>query len=168
MDNSKFDILYIKEQLSIKKHIVITGPIGSGKSTLLKELRLSLGLKEDTPGIVTWNVKGEAVYMRSTLDSEIITIGIFNPESLSVRNRMKPVTEGFNTRGVSWLNDFINSDSKWVTIDEVGFLEGECPGYIEKLSELFDKKRVMAAIRKQDIKHINDILIREDVFVINL
>ena len=52
MDNSKFDILYIKEQLSIKKHIVITGPIGSGKSTLLKELRLSLGLKEDTPGIV--------------------------------------------------------------------------------------------------------------------
>ena len=41
MDNSKFDILYIKEQLSIKKHIVITGPIGSGKSTLLKELRLN-------------------------------------------------------------------------------------------------------------------------------
>lgn len=139
MDNSKFDILYIKEQLSIKKHIVITGPIGSGKSTLLKELRL-----------------------------RIITIGILNPESLSVRNRMKPITEGFNTRGVSWLNDFINSDSKWVTIDEVGFLEGECPGYIEKLSELFDKKRVMAAIRKQDIKHINDILLREDVFVINL
>ena len=139
MDNSIFDILYIKEQLSIKKHIVITGPIGSGKSTLLKELRL-----------------------------RIVTIGIFNPESLSVRNRMKPVTEGFNTRGVSWLNDFINSDSKWVTIDEVGFLEGECPGYIKKLSELFDKKRVMAAIRKQDIKHINDILSREDVFVINL
>jgi len=76
MDNSKFDILYIKEQLSIKKHIVITGPIGSGKSTLLKELRF-----------------------------RIVTIGIFNPESLSVRNRMKPVTEGFNTRGVSWLNE---------------------------------------------------------------
>lgn len=158
----------IEEQIQDKKHIVITGAIGSGKTTLLKALRNKLGLDDSVPGIITWNTPGEAVYMRKAGGSECMKIGEYNPHSLSPRNRMNPVPDGFNIYGVSILEDCIKDNSEWVTIDEIGFLERDCMLYLAKVTELFEQKKVIAVVRKQDIKHINDILQREDALVIDL
>lgn len=151
-----------------KKHIVITGSIGSGKSTLLNQLTSRLGVKEVIPGVVTWNVPGKAVYMRKVGSEESEMIGECNPNSLSKTNRMQPVLDGFNIYGISLLEKLINDDSEWITIDEIGYLESASLPYLEKLSELFEQKRVMAVVRKQDIKHINDIIQRKDSLVIDL
>lgn len=151
-----------------KKHIIITGAIGSGKTTLLKKLRDKMGFDNSVPALITWNEQGKGVYMRRADVDEAVMIGAFDCKSLSTRNRMKPIVDGFNIRGYAILESFINCNSKWVTIDEIGFLECDCQPYIGKLMELFENKRVMAVVRKQDIKHINDILRRDDVFVIDL
>lgn len=158
----------VEKQIQDKKHIVITGAIGSGKSTLLKELRDKMGLGEQVPGLITWNEHRKAVCMRKAGDKEVVVIGEYNPNGLSTGNRMKPVPEGFNRYGVSVLENFIMDSSEWVTIDEIGFLECDCQPYLEKMMELFEQKRVIAVVRKQDIKHINDIVHRKDALVVDL
>lgn len=158
----------VEEQMQDKKHIVITGAIGSGKTTLLKELRDKMGLGEQVPALITWNAQKKAVYMRKAGTNESVVIGEYNPNGMQKGNRMKPVLEGFNQYGVSILEDFIKDSSEWVTIDEIGFLESECQPYLEKLMELFEQKRVIAVVRKQDIKHINDIVHRKDALVVDL
>ena len=168
IDYLNFIKAQLQNQIQSKKHIIITGAIGSGKSTLLKALKDKLCLTDSAPGLITWNVPRKAVYMSKIGDAEPTLIGEFNPHSQSLRNRMRPVPDGFNIYGVSALTDFINDDSEWVTIDEIGFLESDCQPYLDKLTELFDQKRIIAVVRKQDIKHINDIINREDALVIDL
>ncbi|MCQ2518899.1 MAG: hypothetical protein MJ107_00065 [Lachnospiraceae bacterium] len=198
---------YIKEHISGKKHIVITGGRGSGKSTLLKKIFaeysevcahstigsgapvISTNIGETLilpaddsnqlisseenpllpiPGIVTWSEPKRAVYMRKSDSDKVITIGEFNPDSTSKENRMIPVPDGFDIHGVNVLDSLINDSSEWVFIDEIGYLESSSIRYLEKLDELLDKKRVFAVVRKQEIKHIQDIIARSDVLVIDL
>lgn len=161
-------INHIKEQMQNKKHIVITGSMGSGKSTLLNELRRELDSKDGLPGLITWNEHRKAVYMRRVGDAKCVMIGEYNPQKSPAGKLMEPVTNGFNIYGVSLLESFIHDDSEWVTIDEIGFLEACCQPYLNKLFELFDQKRVIAVVRKQNLKHINDIVHRDDAFVIDL
>ncbi|MCQ2527411.1 MAG: nucleoside-triphosphatase [Lachnospiraceae bacterium] len=158
----------ILDKMRDKKHIVISGAIGSGKSTLLKSLRDKMGLGDNAPGLITWSVKEKAVYMCKVGSDETVVVGEYNPRSLLPRNRMQPVQDGFNINGVSMLEAMINGASEWVTIDEIGYLERDCQPYIDKLMELFERKRVIAVVRKQDIKHINDIMNRDDALVIDL
>ena len=158
----------VEEQIQDKKHIVITGSRGSGKTTLLKALRDKMGLGEQCPGLITWNAQRKAVYMRKAGDDEMVVIGEYKLNGQPIGKRIKPVQEGFNKYGVSILDDFIRDNSEWVTIDEIGFLERDCQPYLEKMMELFEQKRVIAVVRKQDIKHINDIVHRNDALVVDL
>lgn len=150
------------------RHIVITGGRGSGKTTLLNELRDKLKLADCTPGLVTWAKPGQGVFMKEIGCAESVAVGEFDPDSTAKENRMKPVPGGFDIYGVSILNKLINSDSEWVTIDEIGYLEESSASFLAKLEELFSRKRVIVVVRKQDIKHINDIIKREDAFTIDL
>lgn len=161
-------IKFIEEHIQDKKHIVITGGRGSGKTTLLNAIRDSEGPLNCAPGLVTWAEPGKAVFAKELGQEKQVTVGEFDPNSLSPENRMKPVPDGFDVYGVSVLDNLINSDSEWVTIDEIGYLEGTSPLYLRKLEELFNRKRVLAVLRKQKIKHINDIIKREDAFMIDL
>lgn len=165
-------IKLIETQIQEKKHIFITGTRGSGKTTLINELRERFdsngSIAGGIPGIITWCVPGEAVYMRRSGKDESVIIGKYDPHSLSAENSMKSISEGFNVYGISFLEELIHDKSEWVLIDEIGFLEGTCHPYLEKLDELFEQKRVMAVIRKQEIEHLNAILHREDALVIDL
>ncbi len=150
-----------------EKHIILTGSRGSGKTTLLKELKVQFG-GDAVPGLVTWSEPGKAVYMRRTGSDERITVGVFDPTSTSKENRMKPVTEGFEVTGIALLEELTEDPSEWVSVDEIGYLEGECLTYLRKLEELFSRKRVMAVVRKQDAAHLNALVRREDALVIDL
>lgn len=62
----------------------------------------------------------------------------------------------------------IGDSSEWVTIDEIGYLENSSYKYLEKLSEVYERKRVLVVLRKQELTHIQAILNRKDVTVIDL
>ena len=106
--------------------------------------------------------------MRKLGTSGQVQIGKFNPDSTSPENRMTPIIENFDGYGAAVLDSLINDASEWITIDEIGYLEGTSRFFINKLNELFERKRVMAVVRKQDIKHINEIISREDTLAIDL
>lgn len=161
-------IKLIKNHIQDKKHIIITGGRGSGKTTLITEAGDNLEFIKSAPGLVTWVESGKAVFMQELGNTDAVKVGEFDPQSMSAENRMRPVPDGFDIYGVRILENLINSDSEWVTIDEIGYLEGTSPSFLKKLDELFIKKRVIAVVRKQNIKHINDIIGREDACVIDL
>lgn len=81
---------------------------------------------------------------------------------------MKAVREGFLGLGMKALRRCEDSQSEWISIDEIGFLETSCPEYCEALLSLFEKKRVIAAVRKQDILFLTALLGRKDAFIIDL
>jgi molybdenum cofactor cytidylyltransferase len=45
----------------------------------------------------------------------------------------------------------MQSESGWVSIDEIGFLEETCEPIKNAIRDLFDHKRVVAVVRKQDL-----------------
>lgn len=155
-------------KLMNKKHIVITGSRGSGKTTLLRKLSYEIGDGVVLPGLMTWCEREKAVFMSKVGSDETVVVGRFNPDSPPGTNRMHPVQDGFDIYGVDILSQLISDSSEWVTIDEIGYLENTCSKYLEKLCEVFDRKRVIAVVRKQETDYIRALLSRKDVKVIDL
>lgn len=150
-------------RISGKRHLLLTGSRGSGKSTLLKKL---IGL--DAPGIVTWAVPGDGVFLRETATNEQVRIGHYDPASSGESNRMQPDPEGFTGLGIPALMRCVRSDSEQILIDEIGYLETRHPGYCDALRQLLAEKSVIAAVRKQELSFLTELLGREDAFVIDL
>lgn len=161
-------ITLVNNNIKNKKHVIITGNRGSGKTTLLGKILCETEIGKDIQGIVTFCEPRKAVYMRQLNTDNRITVGIFNPESTTKENRMHPTSDGFNKYGVEILEQLLLSEATWISIDEIGYLESKCLPYTEKLNRLFEMKRVIAVVRKQEIEFIKSILNREDVWVIDL
>ena len=70
--------------------------------------------------------------------------------------------------GIPALNRCIRSDSEWVGIDEIGFLEENCEDYKNAIRTLFDHKHVAAVVRKQDLPFLQELRSRPDVFLVDL
>jgi molybdenum cofactor cytidylyltransferase len=83
-------------------------------------------------------------------------------------DNMCPVEEGFSELGIPALRRAMAGDSEWVAIDELGFLESENWVFQETVKEVFDTKRVIAVLRKQDLPFLNELKQREDVFLVDL
>ncbi len=145
-----------------KKHIVITGSRGVGKSTLLRALFPDAGF-----GITTFAETRKAVYLKDIFTGKIAVIGEYDASSEGECRKMKPCTDGFLTLGIPSLNACIEDVNELCVIDEIGYLEEACPLYMDKLSELFDKKRVAAVVR-HDSAYLKKLQLREDVFFIDL
>ena len=62
----------------------------------------------------------------------------------------------------------MESDSPWITVDEIGYLEVLCEPYQEALRRLMGKKQVAAVIRKQRLPFLEELCEREDAFVVDL
>lgn len=148
-------------EASGRRHLILTGTRKSGKTTLLNSL-----CPGTLPGVTTWAVPKSAVYLRDNLTGETAKIGEFDEALPGTENRMRPVTEGFHTVGIPALNR--SSDGEWISVDEIGYLEAECEEYCDALRELFDNRRVIAAVRKQEISFLMEILDRDDVFAVDL
>lgn len=159
-------ITYIENHISEKKHLIITGSRGSGKSTLLKKYIEYYG--DAIPGIITWCEPGKAVYMRASDDDSFTTIGLYSSDGASKENRMIPVQDGFTEYGVNALTRLINSKTEWMYIDEIGYLEATSKEYLAKLNEAFQRKKVMAVVRKQKLEFLRDIINQKDALVIDL
>ena len=53
-------------------------------------------------------------------------------------------------------------------MDEVGYLETTCPDYCAALLALMERKRLLAAVRKQDLPFLQALCQRPDVFCVDL
>lgn len=143
-----------------KRHLIITGNRGSGKTTLLNSFACA--------DIRTYAEKGKCVYLYDSASGKETVIGKFSPESESMENRMAVCTEGFLGLGISALQNCIENENNFAVIDEIGYLETQCDEYCDKLRKLFDLKRVIAVVRKQEIPFLKELTEREDAFVIDL
>lgn len=71
---------------------------------------------------------------------------------------MRPLTESLQTFGADGLQRLAAANGAWVTIDEIGYLEQDCPSYLRELVSLFQKKRVAACIRKEELPGLTALL----------
>lgn len=77
-------------QTSGKKHLILTGDRGSGKTTLLSAL-----FPCPMPGLTSWAVPKQGVYLKDNFSSKTVQIGRFNPDNTGTENRMLPVLDAF-------------------------------------------------------------------------
>ena len=149
--------------VSEKKHLIITGRRGIGKTTLLKYLlngRKPEGLCSesirDDKG--RWPVR---VVMRPWRSDEGFIVGL--PKD----GRCHPVEAGFE-KAKTLVDQMIRSDDDWCVLDEIGYLECSFPEYCASLEALFECKKMLAVLRKDEHDFLVKIRKREDVFAADL
>ncbi len=150
-------------QNSGKRHIILTGTRGSGKTTMLKGM-----FDGQLPGITTWAQPGKAVYMKENLTGIVVQVGVFDASIKRKEGRMALYQDGFISLGVPAIERCIQSESKWVSIDEIGFLEASCETYHAAVRKLLEHKQVAMVVRKQELPFLQELCSREDVFLIDL
>ena len=137
--------------------------MGSGKTTLLAAL-----FPRGLPGITSWAQPYKAVYMQDGITGRQAQIGVYDETIQGTKQKMALVGDVLETFGVRALRNCMESESPWVSIDEIGFLEEQCPGYQAAVRALFTQKRVAAVVRKQDLPFLMELRNRSDVFVVDL
>lgn len=146
-----------------KRHLVITGTRGSGKTTLLNAL-----FSEKLPGITTWAEPKQAVYLRENITGQTMQVGAFDPSLPGPGNQMVLLQDGFAALGVSAIGRCAESDSQWITIDEIGYLEAQSEVYHDALRQLLQNKQVAIVVRKQNLPFLAELCNREDAFVVDM
>ena len=91
------------------------------------------------PGVVTWAVPKEAVYMKENEGGQIAKIGVYDPSLPGTENKMRPCAEGFAGLGVPALERCARAEGEWVTIDEIGYLETKNAQYCSVLQSSYFK-----------------------------
>ena len=157
------DCIWSSFRSSGKRHLILTGTRGSGKTTLLNAL-----FPEPLPGLTTWAEPKQAVYLRENTTGETVKVGAFDPSLPGPGNQMAALQEGFLSLGVPALMRCAASDSAWIILDEVGYLEDRSEAYHNALRQLLEKKQVAMVIRKQKLPFLEELCSREDAFAVDL
>ena len=156
------DSIWNSFRISGKRHLILTGGRGAGKSTRIQ--RLCAGL----PGIITSAVPENGVYMELHPDGGRIRIGVYDPLLPGAENKMRPCPGSFEEQAVPMLRQLMEDAGEWAFLDEIGYLESGSEPYRSALRELFEKKRVIAAVRKQDTPLLLEMRGRPDAFCVDL
>lgn len=106
--------------------------------------------------------------MKDVLSGVTVQIGRFDSALGTCENKMSPCREEIERHGVAMLNALCISDSPWITVDEIGYLECGCETYIQALRRLLESKQVAAVIRKQELPFLEELCAREDALLIDL
>ena len=162
------DCIWNSFRSSGKRHLILTGDRGSGKSTLLSGLLRKLSSSGPVPGVTTWAEPGQAVYLRENISEETVQVGRFDPLLPGRENRMRPLPEGFQEAGVRMLGRLAEQEGEWASIDEIGYLESGCADYCDAVRRLMERKRLAAAVRRQELPFLTELCGRPDVFLVDL
>ena len=95
-------------------------------------------------------------------------VGAFDASLPGPGNQMVMLQNGFLSLGVPALERCMRSDSPWITVDEVGYLEAQSEVYHNALRQLLEKKQVAMVIRKQNLPFLQELCNRQDCFVVDL
>lgn len=146
-----------------KRHLVLTGSKGSGKTTLLSSL-----FPAETPGLTSWAVPRQAVFLRDNCSGEQVQAAVFDGRLPGPGNQMVLLEQPFLSFGIPALKRCARSPAPWVTLDEIGYLEAQCGPYQQAIEALFEKKQVCAVVRKQELPFLTALCKRPDVFLVDL
>ena len=153
-----------------KRHLLITGDRGVGKSTLFNKIVPLLsenGLF--LPGLTSRAIPKKHVVLIENGTEITGIVGVHCPEKAGEGRTMIPASDGFFAVGVPALRRAVESESEWISIDELGFLESREKCFQEAVRECFDRKRVIAVVRKQPgIPFLAELANREDIFLLDL
>lgn len=149
-------------QSSGKRHLILTGGQSAGKTFRLDPLRTGM------PGIITRAVPKTGVYIEAYPHGQTAQIGVYDPALPGERNKMRICADGFDNHAIPMVRKLAAGTAEWVFADEIGYLESDCPAYMDALRNLFDRKRVIAAVRKQDTPFLLELRARDDVFCVDL
>lgn len=116
--------------------------------------------------MTTFAIRQEGVYLRENLTAASVQIGVFDPDIPGTERKMLPVPDGFRIFGTDVLKKLENTDSPWITVDEIGYLERNCDAYMQQLLSLFQKKQVAACVRKEETDVLSEVL--SDAFIVDL
>lgn len=147
---------------SARRHLLITGGRGAGKSALLAELCPAL------PGLTTRAEPGKAVWLYENGTGARAQIGAFDSALPEPENWMALCAQGFLSLGVPAIARCAEGEGEWACIDEIGYLESCCPQYLAALEQLMQRKRLIAAVRKQNLPFLQALCRRDDVFLLDL
>ncbi len=120
------------------------------------------------PGLTSWAAPGCGVFLRENPTGRTVQVGRFAPDLPEGEPRMRPVSEAFRSFGVSALRRCRQAPGEWVAIDEVGFLETDCPPYCAALRDLMEQKRLLVVVRKQPLPFLQELCHRRDAFCLDL
>ena len=155
-----------------KRHLFITGDRGAGKSTLFGRIVAVLSPGgEKLPGLTSFAVPKTNVVLRDNLTSEEGIVGIYCPEKATMGKNMIPYSDGFYSVGIPALKNATDSESRWVSMDEIGFLESSETEFQHALGNLLDKKQIIAVVRKMPrgvVPFLDELTGRSDVYLLDL
>lgn len=106
--------------------------------------------------------------MKDNRTGETVQIAAYDHSIQGTKLKMVLTDDRLCSFGIPALRCCIQSESDWISIDEIGFLEESCEPYKDAIRELFDRKRVAAVVRKQDLAFLNELRERPDVFLVDL
>ena len=159
--------IWLAFRSSGKRHLLLTGGRGSGKTTMLRALTAFLA-PEVPPGVTSWAEPGRGVFLQENATGARRQVGVFDPALQGPENRMRPLADGFAGFGAAALGHCAEAPGDWATVDEVGYLETTSPAYTAALEKLFARKRVLAAVRRQQLPFLRALCARADVFLVDL
>jgi molybdenum cofactor cytidylyltransferase len=157
------DCIWNSFRNSHKRHLILTGKRGVGKTTLLKTL-----FGWELPGITTFAEPKKAVCLKKNQTGECVRIGVYREDLPGVEKKMERIPGILEGYGIPWIEECTKGEGQWVSIDEIGYLETDCEGYLDAIRNLMEKKRVAAVVRKQKLPFLQEICSREDVFLVDL
>lgn len=108
------------------------------------------------------------MYLRDNITGLTAQAGVFDPDIPGTENRMRPCTDGFEGTGIAAVNGCIASPSEWATVDEIGYLDSASEAYCAALRRLMSLKHVAAVVRRQHTPFIDELLSRDDAFIVDM
>lgn len=120
------------------------------------------------PGLTTWAEPETAVYLRENCSGQTVQVGVYDPSLPGTENKMTLCGDGFVSLGVPALLRCAESDSEWVSVDEIGYLENTSPEFRDALQVVMERKHLAGVVRKQKIPFLRELCCRKDVFLVDL
>ena len=94
----------------------------------------------EAEGISTTATFKKEVTLKSSICDKEIVIGKYNPLLPGISNKMETVKEGFN-KAVRAINALLKTESEYIYIDEIGYLEKDETEYLNTINNLMEKRK---------------------------
>ena len=160
----------MSNELTLRRHIFLTGARQVGKSTILRGLMKRRGL--DCAGFETQPFYIGDERRGFTLHGRVDMPPYENDCIVCVRvgeRRSVPVLPVFEENGVDILKRSLDSESPWLLMDELGRLEREAERFCAQVLACLDSgKRVLGVLQACDAPLVCAVRAREDVSVIEV